>query len=96
VPDHTPGDCNYNGIVDSADYVAWLKFNGSLAGYQLWRQNFAESGGIGSESLAPEPSLLTLIAAAWAAAGAAMRRVRPIPAPLRAPATPLRARPIRK
>jgi hypothetical protein len=63
-----PGDYNADGSVDAADYVLWRKdpdaFGGSPDGYNLWKQNFGQSGGGGGVGAVPEPtSALLLIAA---------------------------------
>jgi hypothetical protein len=69
------GDYNDNGVVDAADYPAWRKFNGTSmtlpndqspgsvlpVDYDVWVQNFGESGG-GSSAAVPELSSLTLAA----------------------------------
>ena len=50
-----PGDYNFDGAVDAADYVAWRK--GVAAGdYPTWRANFGEPGGSGSAANLPPPS----------------------------------------
>ncbi len=62
-----PGDFNSDGKVDSADYVAWRKTDGTLAGYTSWRSNFGRiAGGAGSEiasdtSIIPEPAAAALV-----------------------------------
>jgi hypothetical protein len=74
LPESTPqpGDENGDGKVDAADYVAWLKMDGSPGGYSAWRTHFGETGGTGSALSAPsnavavpEPAgaLLLLLAA---------------------------------
>jgi hypothetical protein len=54
------GDFNADGTVNAADYVAWQKLYGTAAGYQQWRENFAEAGG-GGASPAPEPAAVMLV-----------------------------------
>jgi hypothetical protein len=71
--DDLEGDYNLDGIVNAADYTVW-RDGGSpddtVAGYNLWRANFGNSGsGVGS-SVIPEPSCSILIAAL--AAGVAL------------------------
>jgi hypothetical protein len=66
------GDYNRDGSVDAADYVVWRHVDGTVAGYDLWREHFGNSAGIGAgigasvTSTIPEPStaLLTILAAA--------------------------------
>jgi T5SS/PEP-CTERM-associated repeat protein len=71
-----PGDYNFDGKVDAADYVVWRKnpdgFGGD-SGYDTWRTNFGRMAGSGSAgaspSLAsvPEPaSILMLLTASFA------------------------------
>jgi hypothetical protein len=69
-----PGDFNFDGAVDAADYVAWRKTDGTPDGYNTWRTNFGQPAGSGSvlpsaESLpaVPEPStdMLLILPAAW-------------------------------
>jgi hypothetical protein len=52
------GDFNDDGVVDSADYVAWRNDDGTPAGYDAWRANFGRSVGTGalSNSAVPEPA----------------------------------------
>jgi len=69
-----PGDFNFDGTVDAADYVAWRKGLRTLyspSHYDIWRANFGSSLGSGSgsalpsaESLSaavPEPATLALL-----------------------------------
>jgi hypothetical protein len=71
LPESTPqpGDENGDGKVDAADYVAWLKMDGSTSGYAAWRSHFGEVGGgvafAASAHAVPEPAgaLLLLIGA---------------------------------
>lgn len=72
-----PGDFNYDGVVDAADYTTWRDTDGSPAGYLLWRENYGLAGlasvsgmGVGGagptdgtyEALGiPEPSPTSLI-----------------------------------
>jgi probable HAF family extracellular repeat protein len=61
-----PGDFNFDGSVDAADYVVWRKTDSTPDGYNTWRSNFGRTSGSGlaaSEGPIPEPSssiLLTL------------------------------------
>jgi probable HAF family extracellular repeat protein len=59
-----PGDFNFDGNVDAADYVVWRKTDGTPAGYTTWRANFGRTSGSGfaaSENPVPEPSDLALL-----------------------------------
>jgi autotransporter-associated beta strand protein len=60
-----PGDYNFDGVVDSADYVVWRKGPGYLPmHYDLWRTHFGEPSGSGSgtstTSQVPEPAAVIL------------------------------------
>ena len=64
-----PGDFNNNGVVDAADYIAWRKTDGTLAGYNAWRTHFGQSAANGSaapgsaggfSAAVPEPASLPL------------------------------------
>ncbi len=66
-----PGDFNFDGVVDAADYVVWRKTIGAAPEYQAWRENFgASSGGAGGlasateygATIVPEPVALQLLA----------------------------------
>jgi hypothetical protein len=65
-----PGDYNEDGTVNAADYAVW-RDGGSpddtIAGYNLWKANFGNSGGGAGASAAaldavaaPEPSTVAL------------------------------------
>ena len=73
-----PGDYNYNGMVDAADYVIWRKNHGTQAGFDTWRAHFGETAGSGSGASAnatvPEPT--TLVMFIVAAVGIRLRRRR--------------------
>jgi hypothetical protein len=71
-----PGDFNFDGAVDAADYIVWRKIDGTQAGYDLWRANFGavsllgEAGSGASITAVPEPAcavILLMVAAAFAA-----------------------------
>jgi hypothetical protein len=55
------GDYNADGVVDTADYVAWRKdpgsFGGDPDGYDAWRTNFGAMQGPGSGSSASNPAV---------------------------------------
>jgi hypothetical protein len=67
------GDYNRNGVVDTADYVVWRKYDGSQSGYSTWRANFGATigGGAGdsANSSVPEPAScflsFSMILGAW-------------------------------
>jgi hypothetical protein len=71
-----PGDYNFDGTVDSADYVVWRKYDGTQAGYNTWRTNFGRTVGNGSGAKAntnvPEPATLLMLNVA--ALGLRLRR----------------------
>jgi hypothetical protein len=69
-----PGDYNYDGTVDAADYVVWRKGVGvapTQDNYNLWRTNFGStlstgsgSGATGSDSAngtVPEPAMVVML-----------------------------------
>jgi hypothetical protein len=53
-----PGDFTKDGIVDSADYVAWRKTDGNnQAGYNIWRANLGRTSlDGGAQNVVPEPN----------------------------------------
>jgi hypothetical protein len=61
-----PGDYNYDGVVDAADYVVWRKtgINGQQ-GYDVWRSHFGQTAGSGARAIAnaavPEPATWLLL-----------------------------------
>jgi hypothetical protein len=61
-----PGDFNFDGAVDAADYVAWRKtgVNGAT-GYDTWRAHFSESAGSGSgvtaNTTVPEQATMVML-----------------------------------
>jgi hypothetical protein len=76
-----PGDHNGDGVVDTADYVAWRKdpgsFGGDPDGYNAWRTNFgrtsAGSGG-GRAGAVPEPGSFLLALVGFVGAVTTSRR----------------------
>ncbi len=69
-----PGDFNFDGTVDAADYVVWRKTIGTQDGYNVWRTNFGGTGGAGGSiagddrpgaepNAVPEPRMLALLSA---------------------------------
>jgi probable HAF family extracellular repeat protein len=64
LPPDLPGDFNFDGSVDAADYVVWRKTDGTPDGYNTWRSNFGRTSGSGlaaSENPIPEPISLALL-----------------------------------
>jgi hypothetical protein len=66
------GDFNFDGAVNAADYVSWLKTDGTQNGYNTWRTHFGRPPGSGSgdseNAAVPEPTSLVLLmiaAAGW-------------------------------
>jgi arylsulfatase A-like enzyme len=67
-----PGDFNFDGNVDSADYIVWRKNSGTQSDYSRWQQNFGISLSVGGSQNAsnsngnvPEPaSIVVLLSAA--------------------------------
>jgi hypothetical protein len=65
-----PGDFNFDGSVDAADYVVWRKTEGSAADYNWWRSHFGQTAGSGAAlpsrplPAVPEPACLALAAGA--------------------------------
>ncbi|MCI0335305.1 MAG: autotransporter-associated beta strand repeat-containing protein [Planctomycetes bacterium] len=70
-----PGDFNFDGSVDVADYVLWRKTIGTQDAYNTWRANFGTTAGIGGgsvheggpstgtspfQSVVPEPAFASL------------------------------------
>jgi hypothetical protein len=70
------GDYNEDGTVNAADYTVW-RDGGSpddtIAGYNLWKANFGNSGG-GAGSAVPEPSSCILVLTAIVAWAGLRRR----------------------
>jgi len=59
-----PGDFNFDGNVDAADYVVWRKTDGTPDGYNTLRSNFGRTSGSGlaaRENPVPEPGGLALL-----------------------------------
>jgi enediyne biosynthesis protein E4 len=76
-----PGDYNSDGSVDAADYVVWRKTDGgNLAGYALWRANFANSlsgaGGRLASASVPESSTAVFLSLGVLVVGTASRMGR--------------------
>ncbi len=66
-PAELPGDFNFDGRVDAADYTVWRDGLGSsytMAGYDVWKTHFGETAGSGSGATAavPEPATFSLAA----------------------------------
>ena len=60
-----PGDYNFDGTVDAADYVVWRKRNGSQTEYNTWRSNYGKPPGSGSSSAAGIQAAVPEPASAW-------------------------------
>ncbi len=66
-----PGDFNFDGTVDAADYTVWrdgLDITYTLDDFNLWRDHFGQSAGssvLGASSAGavPEPAMLVLVSA---------------------------------
>jgi hypothetical protein len=57
-----PGDFNFDGTVDAADYIVWRRGLGTLyspSHYDIWRANFGSSLGPGSGSALPSAEPLS-------------------------------------
>jgi hypothetical protein len=50
-----PGDFNFDGIVDAADYVVWRMNDGTQAEYDVWRANFGAMAGSGTGAGSGDP-----------------------------------------
>ncbi len=71
-----PGDHNGDGSVNAADYVVWRANDGTQAGYDEWRANFANPPGSGSvvRGAVPEPQSFYLALTVLVLTAAAIRR----------------------
>jgi autotransporter-associated beta strand protein len=76
-------DFNYDGLVDTSDYIVWRKGLGTTytqSDYDAWRAHFGQSSGSGSAAVAnaavPEPATLMLLM--FAAVGWYLRRRRAV------------------
>jgi hypothetical protein len=85
-----PGDFNFDGVVDTADYIVWRKIDGTPEGYNTWRANFgrtvSSSASVGDSSdypaRVPEPtSLLLIVLGAMAFSARSRRRYSAAPFP---------------
>jgi hypothetical protein len=72
-------DLNGDGVVDAADYVLWRENDGSQAGYDAWRANFARTTGAGLpvDVAVPEPAGRILLLFGAAARSCRIRPCRP-------------------
>jgi hypothetical protein len=66
--DVLPGDYNFNGVVDAADYVVWRDQIGGQAGYNRWQRQFGETANadaspsaVGLAIAVPEPACIALV-----------------------------------
>jgi hypothetical protein len=78
-----PGDFNFDGVVDAADYVVWRKTNsGDPLSYEEWSNNFnptpagagGSTAGVAAEAGVPEPASAILLLCALVALGLTFRR----------------------
>lgn len=74
-----PGDYNFDGSVDAADYVVWRKNQGTPQEYEDWRSHFGQTAGSGATSsfnaAVPEPSSALLLILAAAVASTRRRQI---------------------
>jgi hypothetical protein len=71
LPPDLPGDFNFDGSVDAADYVVWRKspssFGSNPAGYNTWRAHFGQTSNSGASvgsprtNAIPEPGGLSML-----------------------------------
>ncbi len=66
----TPGDLNFDGTADAADYVSWRKGNNPISEYELWRTHFNESADASAAmdevTSVPEPRGMSVFSLVWA------------------------------
>ena len=73
LPTTLAGDFNFDGRVDTADYVVWRKNGGTQQDYNLWRANFGRSsGGTGASFTNSVPEPCTSLALFVGVCGCAM------------------------
>ena len=70
-----PGDFNFDGVVNAADYPVWLKFDGSPPSYDVWQTNYGPTTNHGASftPAVPEPTSSVLL---FLAAGVLCFRAR--------------------
>jgi len=76
-PNLLPGDFNFDGVVDAADFVVWRKTRGPASDYDLWRTHMGQSlppSGVAQSAAVPEPSSLVLLVALIGLAPCVARR----------------------
>jgi len=77
-----PGDYNFDGTVNAADYIVWRKGLSAAGGYDTWHDNFGRTSNAGSgavnfsDTQVPEPATVILIGCAAIIAIARQRRNR--------------------
>jgi hypothetical protein len=73
-----PGDFNFDGVVDAADYTVWRDMGGTPEQYEEWKSNFGATSGSGAGGLdhaaVPEPSSLALVGCVWLLAAVGLTR----------------------
>jgi hypothetical protein len=81
--DSLPGDFNFDGTVDAADYTIWRNENLGPEKYAEWKSHFGESSGDpsggGQGAAVPEPASAALAFISSLAALAVRRRTTPFP-----------------
>ncbi len=61
-----PGDFNFDGMVNAADYVVWRKAGMPREDYGIWKMNYGRTAGDGSGTSTTVPEPNTLLTAAIA------------------------------
>jgi hypothetical protein len=79
-----PGDFNFDGTVDAADYAAWRKHAPKIyteGDFNTWRARFSQAtGGGGANAHVPEPAALVLVGLAFLVGSAwSLRISTPVP-----------------
>lgn len=64
-----PGDYNFSGWVDAADYVVWRDTDRTASGYNMWRANFGAKAGVGGLSEVAVPEARAGLLVVWGVAG---------------------------
>jgi len=64
-----PGDYNFSGRVDAADFVVWRDTDRTASGYHMWRANFGEKASVGGLSEAAVPEGRAGLLVVWGVVG---------------------------